>query len=187
MSNKIPERDWHSMVVVGRVARAHGRRGEVVVNPETDFPERRFAQGSILYAEAQVGLREFKIEAVRFQGGRPVLVFQGVESMSQAETLAGYELRIPGSEQHALPEDVYYTNELVGCEVRTVDGDAVGTVVEVQGVAGASRLLVRNPDGRDDVDIPLAEPICVRVDTVERVVVIDPPVGLLDVNRRGSR
>ncbi len=187
MTNKIPEKDWHSMVVVGRVARAHGRRGEVVVNPETDFPDRRFAQGSILYAEVQVGLREFKIEAVRFQGGRPVLAFQGVESMSQAETLAGCELRIPESEQHALPEDVYYTNELVGCEVRTVDGDAVGTVVEVQGVAGASRLLVRNPDGRDDVDVPLAEPICVRVDTVERIVVIDPPVGLLDVNRRGSR
>lgn len=175
------------MVVVGRVARAHGRRGEVVIDPETDFPERRFTRGSILYAEAQIGLREFEIGAVRFQGGRPVLAFQGIESMSQAEALAGYELRIPESEQHALPEDVYYINELVGCEVRTLDGEAVGTVVEVQGVAGASCLLVRNPDGRDEVDIPLAGPICVRVDTVERVVVIDPPVGLLDVNRRGSR
>lgn len=175
------------MVVVGRVARAHGRRGEVVVNPETDFPERRFAQGSILYTDARTGLREFEVEAVRFQGGRPVVAFQGVESMSQAETLAGCELRIPESEQHALPEDVYYTNELVGCEVRTVAGDSIGTVVEVQGAAGANCLVVRNPDGRDEVDIPLAEPICVQVDTVNRVVVIDPPEGLLEVNRRGSK
>ena len=174
------------MVVVGRVARAHGRRGEVVVNPETDFPERRFGQGSILYTAAASGQRALRIEAVRFQGGRPVLAFQGVESMSQAETLAGCELRIPESEQHALPEDVYYEHELVGCEVQTVDGVAVGTVVEVQGVAGASRLLVRKSDSGGEVDIPMAEPICVRVDTVGRVVVVDPPPGLLDVNRRGS-
>ena len=106
--------------------------------------------------------------------------------MSQAETLAGCELRIPESEQHALPEDVYYEHELVGCEVQTVDGIAVGTVVEVQGVAGASRLLVRKSDSGGEVDIPMAEPICVRVDTVGRVVVVDPPPGLLDVNRRGS-
>lgn len=186
MSTSIQERDWLAMVVVGRVARAHGRRGEVIVNPDTDFPERRFGQGCTLYAEAQIGLRELRIEAVRFQGGRPVVAFQGIDSMTEAETLVGCELRIPESEQHALPKDVYYEHELVGCEVRTVSGDAVGTVTTVQGGAGASRLLVRRADGGDEVDIPLVEPICVRVDVVKRVVLIDPPLGLLDVNRRGS-
>ena len=173
------------MVVVGRVARAHGRWGEVVVDPDTDFLERRFQQGRTLYANAPGGLRELRILEVRVQGDRPVLALDGVESMSEAEALAGQELRVPATEQQPLPEGAYYQHELVGCEVRTAGGASVGHVTEVQGVAGAQRLLVRAADGGDELDIPLAEPICVRIDAPGGVVVIDPPVGLLDVNRRG--
>ena len=67
-----------------------------------------------------------------------------------------------------------------------MDDALVGTVVAVQGVAGASRLIVRAADTDDEIDIPLAEPICVRVEPDLKRVVIDPPSGLLELNRRDT-
>ena len=93
-------KDWEAMVVVGRVARSHGLKGEVVVNPETDFPELRFRVGETLYAEAEGSFRAFWIYGSRLQGDRPVLAFDGIDGIAEAEELAGCELRIPLSKQH---------------------------------------------------------------------------------------
>ena len=174
------------MVVVGRIARTHGRRGEVIVNPETDFPERRFRPDGIVYVTLGGNLQALRIEDSRLQSGRPVVAVKGFDSITEAEELVGLELRVPMSDQQPLPDGAYYEHRLVGCEVRTVDDALVGTVVAVQGVAGASRLVVQSADADDEVDIPLAEPICVRVEPDQKRVVIDPPFGLLDLNRRGA-
>ena len=178
------ETRWDAMVVVGRVARTHGRRGEVIVNLETDFPERRFRREGTVYASVAGGLRALRIEDARLQSGRPVIAVEGFDSISKAEALVGHELRVPMSDQQPLPDGAYYEHVLIGCEVRTVEDTLVGTVIAVQGVAGASRLVVRADDAGDEVDIPLAEPICVRVEPDRKRVVIDPPSGLLELNRR---
>lgn len=174
------------MIVVGRVARTHGRRGEVIVNLETDFPEQRFRRDGVLYADVAGELQSLRIDDVRFQSGRPVIAVEGFDSITQAESLVGHELRVPMAEQQPLPEGAYYEHALVGCEVSTVDGFLVGTVVAVQGVAGARRLLVQAAGSDDEVDVPLADPICVRVEPDQKRVVIDPPPGLLELNRRGG-
>ncbi len=178
------ETRWDAMVVVGRVARTHGRRGEVIVNLETDFPERRFRREGTVYASVAGGLRALRIEDARLQSGRPVIAVEGFDSISKAEALVGHELRVPMSDQQPLPDGAYYEHVLIGCEVRTVEDTLVGTVIAVQGVAGASRLVVRADDAGDEVDIPLADPICVRVEPDRKRVVIDPPSGLLELNRR---
>ena len=123
----------------------------------------------------------------RFQSGRPVVALEGFTTISEAERLAGCELRIPESEQQPLPADVYYERSLVGCEVRTVDDVSVGKVIAVRGVPGANRLLVQSRDPQDEaeIEIPLVDSICVSVDLEQNVVVVDPPVGLLELNRRG--
>ena len=185
---------WEAMVVVGRIARAHGNRGQVVVNLETDFPEDRFQAGRIVYVNNDGRPQPCRIAGVRFQAGRPVLVLDGVETMSQAEALAQQELRVPEATLAPLPAGTYYQHDLLGCEVATTTGTFVGTVVGVRGTVGVNRLVVRPVErrekddrfGRDDdeIEVPLAEPICVRVDPARRVIVIDPPDGLLELNRR---
>ena len=179
---------WDALAVVGRVARTHGNRGRVIINPETDFPEQRFRDGNVLYAHVDGRARSFRIVAARFHAGRPVVLLGGVDTMTQAETLAGVELRVPETELAALPAGTYYHHQLIGCAVRTAEGEPVGTVTAVHRAAGAHRLLVR-PGGAaagadDEIDVPLVEPICVRVDPEHGLIVVDPPDGLLELNRR---
>ena len=176
---------WREMALVGVVARTHGRRGEVVVRSETDFPEERFRAGGTLFVERAGEPAEARIRAARFHRGRPVVAFDGVETLGEAEGLRGAELRIPEAALRPLPADTWYEHELAGCSVRTVGGEEVGTVGGVEGPAGAKRLLVRREGV--EVDVPLVAGICVSIDAGAGSIVIDPPDGLLDVNRPAAR
>ncbi len=175
------ERAADDMVTVGRVARAHGNRGAVIVNPETDFAEARFRIGRDVFARRAGQLRCLTIEAVRFQYGRPIVSFRDVTTMTEAEALAGAELVVPAADLETLPEGAFYRHDLVGCRVVTATGALLGTVAAVEGERDCSRLVVRTPAG--DVLVPLARGICVRIDPGAREIVIDPPEGLLELNR----
>ena len=177
--------DWESMVVVGRIARAHGRRGAVIVDPYTDFPEFRFRPGSRLFAALAGGVMDLRIADVRFQRGRPVVAFESVSDIDEAERLAGIELRVPASALAPLPPDTFYEHDLVGCRVETVDGRPVGAVRGVESASGAVRLIV--DAAGEAVDVPLVDAICIRVEPAARLIVVDPPAGLLDLNRRAPR
>ena len=168
------------MVLVGRVARAHGRFGEVIVNPETDFPEQRFAPGAVLHTRREGRDERLTVGAMRLHHGRPLLAFAGVTSMSDAEALAGLELRVPEGELTALPDGTYYEHALVGCEVVTLSGRTIGVVRAVEGSAAGARLVIGS--GRGEIQIPLAHEICVRIDIAGRRIVVDPPEGLLELN-----
>src|SRR5215510_12515453 len=94
---------WDEMAVVGRIARAHGNRGQVIVNPDTDFPEERFAPGSEVFAKRGADVSSLRVASVRMHQGRPVIAIDGVETMNDAELLAGLELRVPRERLKALP------------------------------------------------------------------------------------
>jgi 16S rRNA processing protein RimM len=172
------------MAVVGVVARTHGRRGEVVVNPETDFPEARFRAGSTLFLMRDGEPQALRVRAARQHGGRPVIALERIGTLGEAEQLRGAELRVPDESLHPLPAGAYYEHDLVGCAVRTARGDAIGTVASIEGPDGAKRLIVKR--GRSEIDVPLAADICVSIDPAAGTIVIDPPAGLLDVNRTRS-
>lgn len=172
---------WQEMAVVGVVARTHGRHGEVVVNPETDFPEERFRAGSELFLVQNGQSVAVRIRDAWFHGGRPVVSLDHIETLSEAERLRGAELRVPEAALHSLPADTWYEHELVGCVVRTVSGVEVGTVGALEGPAEAKRLIVRH--GGSEIDVPLTAEICVSIDASARAIAIDPPEGLLEVNR----
>ncbi len=169
------------MAVVGRIARAQGNRGQVIVNPETDFPEERFRPGAELFIERHGGIETLAVTSVRFQRERPVLGIAGVGSMDAAEALAGLELRVPADRLSALPEGSFYHHDLVGCRVETRSGEIVGIVRNVEGSRGVNRLVVAG--SRGDVLIPLATEICAIIDAAARRIVIDPPDGLLELNQ----
>ncbi len=168
------------MVSVGRVARAHGNRGRVIIDPDTDFPEERFSPGNTLYVRRGSQVDGLSISDLRFHRGRPIVAFGEVTTMDEAEALASADLRIPEGTLGSLPDGSYYQHELIGCAVETLDGVAVGTVSSVEGDVGAHRLIVADGDG--EIDVPLVTAICVNVDRIARVITIDPPEGLLALN-----
>lgn len=176
----MPGQGWSDMVLVGRVARPQGIRGEVIIDPSTDFPEERFADGAAVYVERSGAVETLVVAASRIQAGRPVVRFEAFESMNDAETLRGQELRVPESELAELPENVWYHHQLLGSRVRTKDGHEVGTVTAISGPTERSILVIDGPEGH--ALVPLVAEFC-TVDVAGKVVEIDPPEGLLEVNR----
>jgi 16S rRNA processing protein RimM len=171
------------LLVVGRIARAHGNRGQVIVNPETDFPAARFTLGRVLLVGPEH--QPHRITGVRFHQGRPVIAFEGIDSIDAAVRLAGAELQMAISEIPPLPADTFYRHDLVGCDVRTLAGQEIGRVTAVDGPMEQSRLVIAGRGG--EILIPLVEGICVSVDPARRLVVVDPPDGLLDLNENPQR
>ena len=173
------------MAVVGHIARAHGIRGQVIVDPETDFLEERFQPDAELYAGTGDGTwRTLTITTARFHLGRPVIGLQGVDDMNAATALAGIELRVPVAQLAELPDGSFYRHDLVGCLVETTTGVSVGEVAKVEGTRGDSRLVINLSNG--EVLIPLVTAICTVIDPAGKRIVIAPPEGLLDLNTRGA-
>ena len=183
-SPKPPIPDWDDMALVGRIARPHGLRGQVVINPETDFVEERFAEGATIWTRSAAGDEQLTVASVRVQNGRPVVGFAGFARVEDVERLAGLELRVPEETLQALPPGTYYEHQLVGCIVETVEGDVVGKVAAIDGGAGATRLVMNGPRG--EILIPLAVEICIEIDVVTKRIRIQPPEGLLELNEKGA-
>jgi len=177
---------------VARVLRPHGRRGEVACEILSDFPQRfkslKFVELRDPRSDGNPGRRV----AVRScwlsqsRGGQAIFLFEGSDSISDAEKLAGLDVQIPLSERVPLPSGSYYISDLAGCEVREAGekGAIIGRVSNVQmtgeDVAGTPILVVDSPRG--ELLIPLAQDICVRVDTAARVIDVVLPEGLRDLN-----
>jgi 16S rRNA processing protein RimM len=168
------------MAVVGRIARPHGLRGQVVVNVETDFPGERFRPGAELFVERGGVVKPLTLTSVRFQNQRPVIGIAGIDTIDAAAPLAGLELRVPADRLAPLPEGTFYRHDLVGCRVEMCGGKPVGIVRDVEGTLAGSRLVVTATHG--DVLIPLASEICTTIDVGAKRIVIEPPDGLLDLN-----
>jgi 16S rRNA processing protein RimM len=168
------------MVVVGRIAKPHGLRGNVVVNPETDFIEERFRTGATLWARRNGRKEALTIASARVQNGRPVIVFEGLATLDDVEPLSGLELRVPEDDLQPLEAGRYYEHQLLGCMVEGPGGESIGPVVRVEGGAGGSRLVVAG--ARGEILIPFALDICVAIDVAAKRIRIDPPEGLLELN-----
>jgi len=173
---------WSEMAVVGRIARPHGIRGQVIVDPETDFPEDRFRPGAEVFIERGGNAEALRINAVRFHRERPILGVEGVATMNEAEMLAGRELRVPREWLAPLPAETFYRHDLVGCTVWTAGGERVGAVSGVEGAMSGSRLVVDGASG--EILIPLAAEICRTIDVAGKRIVTTRPEGLLELNQR---
>ena len=167
------------LILIGRIGRTHGIRGDVFVNPETDFPQDRFVPGRVLQLDLPGRSEPLEIASVKFHQGRPIVGFSGVDTMDAAEALAGGELRMPEADLPPLPGDTYYRHDLVGCEVQDTAGQPIGRVTSVDGPMERSRLVIAGPRG--EVMVPMVDGICVRVDLAAKTIVVDPPKGLLDL------
>ena len=160
--------------------KTQGRRGEVAVEVHSDVPD-RFYQGMKLWALDEVGgRRELQIEELWPHRGHLVLKFAGVDSISDAETLAVCELQVPVSERATLEPGWNYVSDLMGCVVFSGDRE-VGTIQNVQFGAGEAPLLIVSA-GSKEYEIPYAEAYLESVDLKNRRIQMLLPDGLLEVN-----
>lgn len=151
----------------------------MIVNPETDFADERFKVGEVLLVGPRDDATPKRILEVRGHQGRVIVDLEGIESMDDAEAVAGMELWMPAAALAPLPEDTYYRHDLVGCEVRDTRDAVVGKVTRVEGTLDRSYLIVPRRGG--EVMIPMVDGILVRVDLAARRIVVDPPEGLLEL------
>jgi 16S rRNA processing protein RimM len=167
------------LVAVGRVGPPRGVRGDVFVEPWTDDPDTRFAAGAQLRTEpAESG--PLVVEASSSASGKLVVHFAGVDDRENAQALRGTRLVVPATARPPIEDpDEFYATDLVGLEVSTVGGRALGPVREVLNVAGAD-YLVLDVEGRERL-VPFVSAIVPTVDLADRRIVIDPPDGLFDL------
>jgi 16S rRNA processing protein RimM len=168
------------LIVVARVARTRGLRGEVVADLLTDFPGRFEALDSVIAIAPDGSRRSLQIEEHWFQSKRIIFKFADYDSIDEAKELAGLQLAVPASDRIELPKDQFYEWELVGCRVETTDGKSIGMVREVMRTGGVEILVVEGDAGSEFL-IPMAQEICVEIDIDKKLVRVDPPEGLLEL------
>ncbi len=169
-------------LVVGRVVKAHGVTGEVVVEIRTDDPDIRFAPGSSLRGRPSRGgpERRYVVESVRDHGGRLLVRLDGVADRNAAESLRGTVFLVDSEDLPPIEDpDEFYDHQLEGLQVVTTTGTAVGTVAEVLHTAAGELLSVRTEEG--EVLVPFVSAIVTSVSLADQRIEIDPPEGLLEL------
>jgi 16S rRNA processing protein RimM len=196
-------------VIVGRIGRPHGIRGEVVVGVRTDEPDLRFAVGAVLDAErtlapdtgARAGQQaesagarrpepagdKLTVASARWHSGQLLIGFAGITDRTTAGELTGSWLTVDASQLPSSADpDEFRDHELIGMSVRTVGGDAVGVVTDVLHYGQDLLVIRRDPasnsasHGASECMVPFVQAIVPDVDVKARVIVIDPPPGLID-------
>ncbi len=171
-------------LVVGRIGRAHGVRGQVAVDVRTDEPDRRFAAGSVLDTDpADRG--PLTVSDARTHSGRLLVSFAGVTDRTGAEALRGL-LLVADSDTSPSPEDPdeYWDHQLVGLAAVSVDSEPLGMVEDVLHPPGGDLLVVRRK-GAGELLVPFVQAIVPEVDLAGGRLVVDPPPGLLDLSAPG--
>ncbi len=179
-------------VVVGRIGKPHGLRGEVTVEVRTDEPERRFAAGSPLTVEAPGGSvfahSSLTVERTRWHQGGLLAMFAELADRTAAEAARGVLLHagIPAGESPEDPEE-YYDHQLVGLTAYDVSGTRLGEVTAVRHGAAQDLLNVRTEDGRDAL-VPFVAALVPEVDVgAGRVVIADRPGLVTPMADEGDR
>ncbi|MBT2491073.1 ribosome maturation factor RimM [Streptomyces sp. ISL-96] len=166
-------------LVVARIGRAHGIKGEVTVEVRTDEPELRLGPGAVLATDpATVG--PLTIETGRVHSGRLLLRFAGVKDRTAAEALRN-TLLIAEVDPEDTPEDPeeFYDHQLMDLDVVLADGTEIGRITEITHLPSQDLFIVKRPDG-SEVMIPFVEEIVAEIDLEEQRAVITPPPGLID-------
>jgi 16S rRNA processing protein RimM len=165
-------------LVVGRIVRPHGLRGEVVVEVRTDDPETRFQPG----VEYQTKNGPMRAVTVRWHQGRPMIGFEGVADRNASETLRGILLSVAVDEEELEPEDEdeFHDTLLIGLTVVDREAGEVGTVGRVDHGAAYETLVVKRK-GRSPTLIPFVADMVDEVDLEAGTVKVDLPPGLLEL------
>ena len=168
-------------VVVARIGKAHGLKGEVTVQVHTDSPKERFVKGAQFSTQpASVG--PLTIRAARVHNGIQLLAFDEAPDRTAAEALRNTKLLAAADE--LVEDDAWYEDDILGFDVVLEDGTSVGTVAGLETREVQDLLTVKDADGHE-ILVPFVEEIVPDIDEDVRKVVLTPPPGLLELGREG--
>jgi 16S rRNA processing protein RimM len=171
-------------LVVGRVVKAHGIAGELVVEIRTDDPDTRFAPGSALRGRPSRGGPEsrYVVESARDHSGRLLVRLEGVADRNAADSLRGTVFIVDSEDLPPIEDpDEFYDHQLEGLRVVTTEGRLVGNVGEVLHTAAGELLSVTSETGAE-VLVPFVSAIVTSVSLADQTIEIDPPDGLLELS-----
>ena len=191
IKNSTPEsaalNDTQEWVTLARVVRPQGRKGELLADLLTDFPE-RFAERRRLFLRASRTAvpRQVMLEQHWLHKGRLVLKFAGVDSIEQVDALRGNEVLIPRGERAPLDEDSVYIGDLAGCELYDRASQVtVGRILDVDRESSNMPLIVLKPAAHlsgGELLIPFAKAYLPKIDLGARRMEMTLPEGLLTLN-----
>jgi 16S rRNA processing protein RimM len=149
--------------------RPRGNKGELAALPLTNQPDR--------LTTVLINDQPMQVERTWMHGDQLIFKFQGIDTISGAEKLAGADVCIPFEQRAPLATGEVYQSDLIGCEVFDATGRSLGLVTEFEETGGTPLLRVG-----DDLLIPFAKSICTKIDMERKQIVVNPPEGLLDLN-----
>ena len=158
---------------VGLVERPRGLKGEIKALPLTDFPE-RFEPGARVF----IGGLSRRVDRCTWQKGRVYLYLNGVADRESAEALRGELIEVPEADRPQTNEPFWYVDEIEGLEVKTRDGEPLGSIREVLHT-GANDVYVVDRGSRRDLLVPALNDVIVRVDLNDGTMTVDLPEGLI--------
>ncbi|WP_198348284.1 ribosome maturation factor RimM [Plantactinospora sp. KBS50] len=185
------------MLIVGRIGRPHGIRGEVTVEVRTDEPEARFAPGSVLgtdpgaaagrtagsvdVPEAYQIPGELTVLASRWHQDRLLVTFEGIPDRNVAEALRDVLLHVESAEVSAPADpDEFHDHQLIGLAVVDPAGEPLGEVTRIDHAPASDLIVLRRPEGGTAL-VPFVRQIVPEVDLAGRRIVVDAPPGLFDL------
>jgi 16S rRNA processing protein RimM len=167
-------------IVVGRLKRTRGNRGELIGEIYSSLPGREQKLKEVRI-EAGGRHRLVEVERIWHHDGRPVFKFAGIDSISEAELWQGADVLVPEAERAAPREGEYSHAELTGCRVVAVEtGKTIGEVRALEDYGGPSLLKVEAADGRE-ILIPFTRSICREIDVAAKVIRVELPEGLTEL------
>ena len=167
-------------IVIARIVKARGIRGEVSCIIETDFPERFSSLESVTVWLPNESRLKLKIEDAWFHNDRVILKFEGYDTMTAAQELTGGRLVIADTDLELLEEGQFFEHQVIGSDVVTSNGRSIGRVKRVMRTGGTDVLVLQTDEGVERM-IPFADEICTDVDVRAKRITVDPPEGLLDL------
>ncbi|WP_066068582.1 ribosome maturation factor RimM [Neobacillus soli] len=165
---------------VGKIVNTQGIKGEVRVVSKTDFPEKRYKTGNVLYLFMPNSNNpiELTVKSHRTHKNFEILSFEGITNINEVEKFRDGILKVPESQQGRLETDEFYYHEIIGCLVTTMDGEEIGKVSEILS-PGANDVWVIKGKGGKEILIPYIHDVVKKVDVNEKVIIIHPMEGLL--------
>jgi 16S rRNA processing protein RimM len=165
------------LITIGKAVKPWGVKGEMKIEPMTDFPE-RFRGLRRVYLVSPAGKEiACEVRSVRYAGDVPFLLFAGYDSSERAKTLNGWLVKVPEEETVPLPEGTYYWFELIGMEVVSEGGEKLGKIVDIF-KTGSNDVYVMK-QGRKETYIPATAEVVKQVDRKAKRMVIHLLDGLM--------
>ena len=165
-------------IPAGYVRRAHGIGGDVVVRGMLVDAQERFVEGSILVTN-ETQSRQLEIQGVRAHQGDYIISFGGIGDRNGAEALKGVQFTIDLADRRTLEPGEWWPEDLIGCAVASIDGEAIGVIVSIVPGTSQDRIVVERPDGSRG-EVPFVAALVPAVDIANERVVVDLPGGLFE-------